>query len=347
MTLALRTLLVGITLLTSAEQVSSQAPQALAPAMASVDPDFPSWHPRDLSGPRATLTPGPAIRTGSDPAGTGPVADGVAPSALPRLGWLTDGGVTAASVGGYLVSRGLSITHQLVPPQGLDPANISLGIDRRSIGRPSTGADKASDVTLAAAMVGAPVFALLTQPGVHGFGNVVRRPLVLYGESLLLAEAGTRLLKRSADRPRPFTYLPESERPTGSAYDVTGDDAFLSMPSGHATISFTAASFAATDNLLSHPDAGWQEHVAVAAIGALLAGATGNLRIKADQHFPTDILVGGLIGTASGVSIPLLHSYVLPDGHQVQHPSGHAWLETAAGYLLGAGVGVGLASVAY
>jgi membrane-associated phospholipid phosphatase len=347
MTLAVRTLLAGITLLTSVEQVSSQAPQDLAPAVASVEPVLPSWYPRELSGPSAELTLGDAPRTGSGPVGTGAGAEGSVSRALPRLGWLTDGVVSAASAGAYLVSRGLSITHQSVPPQGLDPSNISWGIDRRSIGHPSTGADKASDVTLAATMVGAPVLALLTQPGVQGFGNVVRRPLVLYGESLLLAEAGIRLLKRSADRPRPFTYLPESERPTSPAYDVNADGAFLSMPSGHATISFTAASFAAADNLLSHPDAGWQEHVAVAAVGGLLAGATGNLRIKADQHFPSDVLVGGLMGTACGVSIPLLPGYVLPGGHQAQHPPGHAWLETAAGYLLGAGVGVGLSSLAY
>jgi membrane-associated phospholipid phosphatase len=349
MTLALRALLVGITLLTSAEQVSSQAPQALAPVQATVQPSFASWYPHELSGPAAKSALSDVIRTSAGPIASGAAAgaDGSSPTALPRLGWWTDGVVTAASLGAYALSRGFSITRQVVPAQGLDPSNINLGIDRHIIGHPSTGADRASDVTLVATMVGAPVLALLTQPGVHGWEDVVRRPLVLYGEAMLLAEAGSQLLKKSADRPRPFTYLPESERPTGSAYDVTGDGAFLSMPSGHATISFTAASFAATDNLLSHPGAGWREHVAVAAVGGLLAGATGNLRIKANQHFPTDILVGGLIGTASGVSIPLLHSYVLPGGHQVQHPPGHAWLETAAGYLLGTGVGVGLASLAY
>ena len=347
MTLAFRTLMVGIALLTPAEQVWSQAPQALVPVMATAEPIFPSWSPRDLSGPSVRPILGGATGGfGSAGTGAGAGVDGSGPHALPRLGWLTDGAVTAASLGAYALSRGLSITRQVVPPQGLDPSNLSLGIDRHIIGHPSTGADKASDVTLVATMVGAPILALLTQPGVHGW-DVVRRPLVLYGESMLLAEAGSQLLKRSADRPRPFTYLPESERPTGSAYDVTGDGAFLFMPSGHATISFTAASFAATDNLLSHPDAGWQEHVAIAAVGALLAGATGNLRVKADQHFPTDILVGSLIGTASGVSIPLLHSYVFPGGRQAPHPPGHAWLETAAGYLVGAGVGVGLASVAY
>jgi membrane-associated phospholipid phosphatase len=326
-----RVLLVGIALVTLAERVSPQTPCALAPAARAIEPAFPSWRAGELSAPSCAVA--------------GPIVPGT--GALPRLRWGTDGVVGAGSVGAYALSRGIGITRRNVPPQGLDPSNVSLGMDRRIIGRPSTGADKASDVTLVVTMVGAPVLALLTQPGVHGFANVVRRPLVLYGESLLLAEAGSQILKRSVDRPRPFTYLPASERPGSSAYDVDSDGAFLSMPSGHATISFTAASFAATDNLLSRPDAGWQEHVAVASLGALLAGATSNLRVRADQHFPSDVLVGGLIGTVSGASVPLLHRYVFPGGRLAPRPPGHAWLEAAAGYLLGAGLGVGLSSLAY
>jgi membrane-associated phospholipid phosphatase len=119
------------------------------------------------------------------------------------------------------------------------------------------------------------------------------------------------------------------------------------MPSGHAAMSFAAASYAATDNLLSRPDAGSSEHVAVAAIGGLMAGFTAHLRIEAEQHFPSDALVGGLIGTASGVTIPLLHSYVFPGGGTAPHPGGHEWLMTAVGYALGAGAGIGISSLAY
>jgi hypothetical protein len=58
-------------------------------------------------------------------------------------------------------------------------------------------------------------------------------------------------------------------------------------------------------------------------------------------------VVGSLIGTAGGVSIPLLHHYVLPGGRRAASPRGRAWLETAAGYVAGAGLGLGLASLAY
>ena len=132
-----------------------------------------------------------------------------------------------------------------------------------------------------------------------------------------------------------------------ASYDVTTRDAFVSMPSGHSALAFAAASVAATDNLLVRPTAGTAEHVAVASLGAMLAGFTGNLRVRADQHFPTDALVGSLIGTASGVSVPMLHEYLLPGGRHVPHPGGHAWLMSAGGYVVGAALGVGLSSLVY
>jgi membrane-associated phospholipid phosphatase len=273
--------------------------------------------------------------------------EGPSSVALPQLHWQSDGVLGAIGLAGNVIGLSLSVTRQAVPEEGLDPSSINWGIDRDAIGNPSTSADQVSDVAVLATLAGPSVLALLTQPGVHGFGNVVRRPFVLYGESVLLAQALAQVLKHVDDRPRPFTYLPAAERPTDSNYDVTADDAFLSMPSGHSATVFAAASYAATDNLLSRPAAGSTEHVAVAAIGGLLAGFTANLRIKADQHFPSDALVGGLIGTASGVSVPLLHSYVFPSGGRAPRPGGHAWLVTAVGYVLGTGAGVVLSSLAY
>jgi membrane-associated phospholipid phosphatase len=339
----------GATLLSPAENAWAQAPISLAPVAAIVEPVFPSWDAGDVLGGYGQHA-APAVTRESASAraiwGTG-VTQGSSSVALPELHWWTDGILGAVGLAGTPIGWSLPVTRQAVPEGGLDPSNINWGIDRDIIGNPSPNADKASDVTLLATLAGPPVLALLTQPGVHGFGNVVRRPFVLYGEAVLLAEACTQLLKHTIDRPRPFTYLPASERPTGSSYDVTAEEAFVSFPSAHAAVTFAAASYAATDNLLSRPDAGSTEHVAIAAVGGLLAGITANLRVEADQHFPSDGLVGGLIGTASGVSVPLLHSYVFPGGGRAPHPGGHEWLVTAAGYVLGAGAGIGLSSLAY
>ena len=321
------TLIAGAALLGRAEPARAQA-TSRAPLAAIVAPRFPSW----VQPPQSAVTRESA-RSSS--------------VALPQLKWWSDGILGAVGLAGNAIGLAASADQQAVPAQGLDPSGISWGIDRDVIGSPSTSAEKASDVAVALTLAGPPVLALLTQPGVHGFGNVVRRPFVLYGESLLLAQGITQILKPAFSRPRPFTYLPAAERPTGKAYDVNTEHAFLSMPSGHAAGSFAAASYAATDNLLSRPDAGSTEHVAVAAIGGLMAGFTAHLRIEADQHFPSDALVGSLIGTASGVAIPVLHSYVLPGGGKAPHPGGHAWLVSAVGYVLGAGAGVGLSSLAY
>jgi len=334
--LASASVIAGAALLGLAEQAGAQAPVSRAPVSAIVSPVFRSWFSGDnTAGYRVELSH--TIRERAQPSSV----------ALPQLSWWSDGILGAIGIGGNAIGLTLSPDRQNVPAGGLDPSGINWGIDRDAIGNPSTSAKTMSDVAAMATLAGAPVLALLTQPGVHGFGNVVRRPFVLYGESVLLAQAITQVVKPAVSRPRPFTYLPAAERPSSSGYDVTSDHAFLSMPSGHAATTFAAASYAATDNLVSRPDAGSTEHVAVAAVGGFLAGATAELRVKADQHFPSDILVGGLIGTVSGVSIPLLHSYVFPGGGKAPHPGGHAWLMTTVGYVLGAGAGIGISSLAY
>jgi membrane-associated phospholipid phosphatase len=343
-------LAVGVGLLTSTGHACAQASGPIGSVAAIAEPVFPSWDASEVVREDGVNHPGFAVTRVPVPAGAVLRAIGAQDAssvALPELRWWSDGILGAVGVTGTAIGLSLSVTRQAVPEGGLDPSTITWGIDRDAIGDPSTSADKVSDVVVLATFAGPPMLALLTQPGVRGFGNVIRRPIVLYGESLLLAQAITQVLKPAISRPRPFTYLPAAERPTESDYDVTADDAFLSMPSGHAATTFAAASYAATDNLLSHPDAAIKEHGAIAAIGGLLAGFTSNLRNQADKHFPSDMLVGSLIGTASGVSVPLLHSYVFSSGGRAPHPKGHAWLVTGAGYVLGTAAGIGLSSLAF
>jgi hypothetical protein len=111
------------------------------------------------------------------------------PVALPELHWRSDGVLGAAALAGIVIGLNLPVTRREVPEQGLDPSTIGWAIDRDIVGDSSTSADNASDVFLLATLLGPPVLALATQPGVHGLGDLVRRPVVLYGQSLLLAEA--------------------------------------------------------------------------------------------------------------------------------------------------------------
>jgi membrane-associated phospholipid phosphatase len=256
----------------------------------------------------------------------------------PRYRWSVDAPLATAAAGFLIGGSQLSVSHQLVPPQGLDPSRIHWTIDRRVVGEVSERADSDSDYFLAGALVYPMVVAFASQPSGARLSGTLCRSLE-YAEAYALAEGLNQVLKGSIDRPRPYTYLPAASRPDNPAYDVTADEAFRSIPSGHAAQAFTGAAFAVTDHLLTRPTASWRERVAISAVGGFLAGATATLRVEGGQHFPTDTFVGGLIGTASGVTVPLLHHYVTPDGRRAPKPSRRAWWQAIGGFVGGVALG--------
>ncbi len=274
-------------------------------------------------------------------------AQRAAPSSVhPEFRVLPDAPKLMTGVALLLASRPLSITRKAVPPAGLDPKTIHWSVDRHALGEASTRADIQSDYVRDAALAYPLILAFASQPAGTRWNGTARRGLV-YSEAVMVAEGVAMIIKNVADRPRPFTYLPIDERRSGSAFDVTSDEAFRSMPSGHTTAAFTAAAFAITDHLISRPQASWQERVAVAAVGGLLAGMTASMRVRGGQHFPSDVIVGGLIGTASGVLVPLVQRYASADGRRAARPSGRAWWQAVGGMVGGISVGVAAVRLSY
>ncbi|MEM6784402.1 MAG: phosphatase PAP2 family protein [Bacteroidota bacterium] len=96
------------------------------------------------------------------------------------------------------------------------------------------------------------------------------------------------LLKNTIRRPRPFFVLVGIERRGAGPTDVIDR---YSFPSGHAGLSFTIA----TSLSLSYPE--WY----VVAPAYLWASATALSRVWHGVHYPSDILVGALLG--SGIAI--------------------------------------------
>lgn len=123
---------------------------------------------------------------------------------------------------------------------------------------------------------------------------------IMLAETILLNEALTGITKAVIKRPRPFTYnqdVPENIR--------TERASNFSFFSGHT--SYTAAlSFFTAKVISDNTDNNTVK--AIAWSGAFLwPAATGYFRYKAGMHFPTDVIIGYLVGASIGYLVPQLH----------------------------------------
>lgn len=112
-------------------------------------------------------------------------------------------------------------------------------------------------------------------------------------------------LKNLIRRTRPYAALPDiRRRPIGGDEPPGGIDPF-SFPSGHSAVSFAVATSAS----LSYPE--W--YVIIPSM--TWASATAIARIWHGMHFPSDIVVGAVVGTGVGV---LIHVLLAPDENMQQ-----------------------------
>ena len=139
---------------------------------------------------------------------------------------------------------------------------------------------------------------------VYAFDDEMRqdylRLTLLYLEAMSITGVTYSTSQQLNNRLRPFTYnhdLPVEQRTSGGARN--------SFFSGHTALVATSTFFLASTWDDYHPDSDskWLFYG-----GATLATVlTGHFRMRAGQHFPTDVIVGGLVGTASGLLVPKLH----------------------------------------
>ncbi|MBP3272990.1 MAG: phosphatase PAP2 family protein [Ruminococcus sp.] len=99
------------------------------------------------------------------------------------------------------------------------------------------------------------------------------------------------LLKNTVARPRPCHLLPESAR-----IRIPKD---YSFPSGHTMSSFIAASILAEANF-------WMGVIAI-----VLAALIGFSRLYLYVHFPSDVVIGAVLGTLSGIMV--WHAALMPE----------------------------------
>jgi membrane-associated phospholipid phosphatase len=122
---------------------------------------------------------------------------------------------------------------------------------------------------------------------------------LLIVESVVIAADVNTLTKLLVGRERPFVHALAPAQKEQTARPSNNN---LSFFSGHTTETFALAAAAGTVATMR----GYREAPVVWGAGAVLAAATGYLRIAADAHWLTDVLVGAVIGAGIGVGVPLL-----------------------------------------
>jgi membrane-associated phospholipid phosphatase len=138
--------------------------------------------------------------------------------------------------------------------------------------------------------IGLPV--LVTATGLLSSDKTLTKQGLTQGLSVLGSYGVGYILKKSINRQRPYQVYNEF---TPAIYKTSG-----SMPSGSTTMAFTTA----TNITLMKPK--W--YVIAPAYG--YAAAVGFSRIKLAEHYPTDVLAGAALGTASAILSKKLSSWI-------------------------------------
>lgn len=177
--------------------------------------------------------------------------------------------------------------------------------DRYAVGRKAHEWSMFSDVALYASILLPTIYLGLESielPTTDPLGDWANDLLVV-SEAMALSAAMQIVFKFAFRRPRPARYLPATTA-------VASFDQELSFPSGHVTLVAAATTALSTTIFLRHPDSNIRYFIL--GSGLLLTGLTAIARVEGGHHFPTDVLVGALVGSFCGFVVPWLHRKKAP-----------------------------------
>jgi hypothetical protein len=125
---------------------------------------------------------------------------------------------------------------------------------------------------------------------------------LMYGEVVLVNAAINGLVKGLTERSRPFVF--DENSPLEKKYDVGSRYSFYS---GHTSI--TASNSFFTARVFSEYLTNSTAKTLIWYGAALIPAVVGFSRINTHNHFPSDVIVGYIVGAAIGYLIPELHKY--------------------------------------
>jgi len=256
----------------------------------------------------ALLTASPALAA---PAAAAPADPAPAPTALswdyPEFStaqWVTTG-----------LFVGLIIAMEVIPPQetklsrglwGDDQVRDALVIrdldDQRM-------ARSASDVMLTLMVAYPYLVDSLVLAYWHRRSPAVAKQMALISAQTMAITIGlTSIAKVAVSRERPYGETCGQER-SDTNFDCQDDRRYRSFFSGHNSLAFASAGLICMHhlNLKLYGSLAADAGACAAAYG--VAAVTGTLRIVADQHYFTDVIVGAAVGTLAGLGIPYVLHY--------------------------------------
>ncbi|MCP4449682.1 MAG: phosphatase PAP2 family protein [Myxococcales bacterium] len=177
-----------------------------------------------------------------------------------------------------------------------DPDNVNW-LDRKVIGWRSKTTDVASDVLAIAVPVGAIIGSTVSNRSSQWH---IAEDTFLILESVVLSGVINQITRHAFTRPRPYMYL-------NPVPDYRHNDAedWHSFFSGHTSSVYAGATAFARIQTLRNPDSKWNPLVWMSSLG--LASMMPVFRLKAGEHFFTDVATGALVGMAAGFLVPSLH----------------------------------------
>lgn len=207
------------------------------------------------------------------------------------------GGAGLAVVGQLIKSNIAPLTEAQI--LALDPRDIN------SFDRAATRQYRTSDANLSNYLLAASVVSPLSVLASRSVRREVMPILVMYLETGALAGGITNLSKGIFKRKRPYVYNPNV--PMDEKMDINARQSFFS---GHVANS-AAFLFLTASMVNRYADRPAWKWVAWSS-AVVVPGTIAYWRYSSGKHFPTDVLVGYLIGAGSGLLIPALHKGELP-----------------------------------
>jgi membrane-associated phospholipid phosphatase len=214
-----------------------------------------------------------------------------------RDGIIISSGLTMQTSAYFLDKRITALDNSEIDALNRDDVNR---FDRSATRQWSTSSQKASSI-LAYTSILAPSICIGPQVYDSKYNESIILT-VMFAEAMLVSSGINRNVKNTVQRKRPYVY--NSSISYEDRHDESSD-AKKSFYSSHTSFAFCAATF--TTKIFSdiYPATFWRYVVSAGTFS--LAATVGFLRYKGGMHYPTDILAGAVMGSATGYLVPWMH----------------------------------------